>query len=111
MPAAQSSVPLPAGGAVALALAAGLLAGCGGSAHATSPTKVMSSALAYANCMRSHRVPDFPDPNGRGEFQLRPVKVEDGRTTPIEDLTPSSPAFEQAAQKCGHGQPGLVGPG
>jgi hypothetical protein len=48
-----------AGGAVAR-LAAGLLAGCGGSAPARSPTKVMSAALHYANCMRSHGVTDFP---------------------------------------------------
>ena len=90
MRASQGSVHLLAGGAVALALAAGLLAGCGGSAHASSPTTVMSSALAYANCMRSHGVPDFPDPNGQGEFQLRPVKLEAGRTTrsrPDPELT------------------------
>ena len=100
MRASQGSFHLLAGGAVAL-LAAGLLAGCGGSAHASSRTTVISSALAYANCMRSHRVPDFPDPNGEGEFQLRPVKVEAGRTTPIEDLTPSSPAFQAAERVCG----------
>ena len=98
----RGRVRLPAGGAVAIALlAAGPLAGCGGGAHASSPTKVMSSALAYAKCMRSHRVPDFPDPNGQGEFQLRPVKVENGRTTPIEDLIPSSPAFRAAERVCG----------
>jgi len=61
----------------------------------------MSAALAYANCMRSHGVPDFPDPNSQGEFQLRPVKVENGRTTPVEDLVPSSPAFTGAERVCG----------
>jgi hypothetical protein len=89
-------------GAVAIALlSAGLLAGCGGGAHASSPSKVMSGALAYANCMRSHGVPDFPDPNSQGEFQLRPVRVENGHTTPIEDLIPSSPAFQAAQRVCG----------
>ena len=93
---------LPACGAGGIALlCAGLLAGCGGGAHASSPSKVMSAALAYANCMRSHGVPDFPDPNSQGEFQLRPVKVENGRTTPIEDLIPSSPAFQAAERACG----------
>ena len=97
-------------GAIAVAvLVAALLAGCGGAAHRSSatgvhggsPTKVMSVALAYANCMRSHGVPDFPDPDSHGEFQLRPVKVEDGRTSPSEDLVPSSPAFHAAERVCG----------
>jgi hypothetical protein len=87
---------------VAIALSSsGLLAGCGGSTHASAPTKVMSAALAYANCMRSHGVPDFPDPNGQGEFQLRAVKVENGRTTPLEDLVPTAPAFVAAQRTCG----------
>ncbi len=51
--------------------------------------------------MRSHGVPDFPDPNSQGEFQLRPAKVDNGRTTPIEDLIPSSPAFQAAERVCG----------
>jgi hypothetical protein len=155
-------------------LAAGPLAGCGGGAHANSRTKVISSALAYANCMRSHGVPDFPDPDGQGDFVIhggagtdlapsspafqaaelvcgqfgsagRQVtaaqenqefqkslkaaacmrangvpnypepKLIDGSIdhnfSPNLNINPSSPAFEQAAKKCGHGQPGLVGPG
>jgi len=90
-----------AGGAVAATLlSAGLLAGCGGGAHTSSPSKVMSGALAYANCMRSHGVPDFPDPNGQGEFQLHAV-FENGRTTQGGDLVPSSPAFQAAERTCG----------
>jgi hypothetical protein len=92
-----------AGVAVAVALlTAGILAGCGGGSHAGSPSRVVSQALAYANCMRSHGVPDFPDPNGRGEFQLRPsTQVENGDTTPAGDLIPSSPAFQGAQRVCG----------
>jgi len=85
----------------------------------------MSSALAYANCMRSHGVPDFPDPDSQAEFQLRPIKSRmgvqldptlidgsiDHNFNPGLNVNPSSPAFLQAANKCGHGQPGLVGPG
>jgi hypothetical protein len=93
---------LSAWGAVGTALlGAGPLAACGSGAHPSSPTKVVSGALAYANCMRAHGVPDFPDPNGQGEFQLRPVKVENGRTTKAEDLLPSSPAFQAAERVCG----------
>ena len=155
-------------------LLAAVLAGCGGGAHASSPSKVMSAALAYANCMRSHRVPDFPDPNGQGDFVIHGGPGTDlapnspafqaaericgqfgsaGRQVTAArenqefqrslkaaacmrangipnypdpklidgsidhnfnrglNINPSSPAFQQAAQKCGHGQPGLVGPG
>ena len=60
----------------------------------------MSGALAYANCMRSHGVPDFPDPNGQGEFQLH-TKFENGRPTRGEDLIASSPAFQAAERACG----------
>lgn len=61
----------------------------------------MSQALAYANCMRSHGVPDFPDPNSQGAFALRPVRVENGRTTPTADLVSSSPAFQAGERACG----------
>ena len=80
-------------------LSAGLLAGCGG-AHASSPSKVVSGALAYANCMRSHGVPDFPDPNGQDEFQLH-TKFENGRPTHGEDLEARSPAFQAGERACG----------
>jgi hypothetical protein len=83
-------------------LCAGLLGACGGAAHANAPSKVMSAALAYANCMRSHGVPDFPDPNRQGEFQLRPsVRVENGRPAPVGDLLSNSPAFTAAERACG----------
>jgi hypothetical protein len=88
--------------AVALSTFAMLIAGCGGGgAHTSSSSKVISSALAYANCMRSHGVPDFPDPDSRGEFHLRPVRVEDGRTTPVADLVPGAPALLAAERVCG----------
>lgn len=86
--------------AIAL-LAAGLIAGCGGGAPASSPTKVMSAALQYANCMRSHGVPNFPDPNSKAEFQIQPVQVHNGVRTVSQDLLASSPAFQAAQQACG----------
>jgi len=93
---------LSARGAVGISLlSAGLLAGCGGvGQHTVPPSKVMSGALAYANCMRSHGVPDFPDPNGQGEFQLRAI-FENGHVTQGADLVPSSPAFQAAERTCG----------
>jgi hypothetical protein len=53
-----------------------LAAGCGGggspgvasisSSTTTATTTTQSSALAYSGCMRSHGVPNFPDPAGGG---------------------------------------------
>jgi hypothetical protein len=86
--------------AIAL-LSAGLLAGCGGGGHTSSLTKVLSGALAYANCMRSHGVPDFPDPNSQGAFRIQPVQVHNGVQTVSQDLQPSSPASQAAQRVCG----------
>jgi len=50
-----------------------LAAACGGGSSpavsATGPARVQA-ALAYARCMRSHAVPDFPDPDSNGDFHL-----------------------------------------
>lgn len=85
-------------------LSAGLLDGCGSSPHTHRhrhrSTGVTSGALAYSNCMRAHGVPDFPDPNGQGEFQLHTI-FENGRPIHGADLTPSSPAFQAGERACG----------
>jgi hypothetical protein len=54
-----------------------------------------ASSLAHAECMRSHGVPDFPDPG--------PIHI-DVRTHP--DLDPSSPAFVTAQKACISVEPG-----
>jgi hypothetical protein len=85
-------------------LAALLLVGCGGgssSGGATHVNSYLSGAIAYSQCMRSHGVPDFPDPDGQGEFQLQAVQVHNGVTTVMRDLFPSSPAFKTAQKACG----------
>ena len=54
---------------VAVAAASLLAAGCGGSSSTAATTTTMASqngALAYARCMRSHGVPNFPDPTTGG---------------------------------------------
>jgi len=74
----------------------------------SSPTKQelqeFQKSLKAAACMRANGVPNYPDP-----------KLIDGSIShnfnPSLNINPSSPAFQQAAKKCGHGQPGLVGPG
>jgi hypothetical protein len=53
--------------------------------------------LAYSECMRSHGVPDFPDPVGNS-LQLR--------AGPGSDLDPTSPKFIAAQKACQALQPG-----
>lgn len=106
--------PLALGVLVLATVAALLLAGCGGgssspgvahlvnrsgssaaSASATTDEGAASrgsgspeaEALASAACMRSHGVPNFPDPNGSGVVHLRGVDL-------------SSPAFQAAQRAC-----------
>jgi hypothetical protein len=33
-----------------------------------APNAALASALAYSRCMRSHGVPNFPDPDAQGQF-------------------------------------------
>lgn len=45
----------------------------GGGPPPLTPAQVAQRAkamLAFAKCIRQHGVPDFPDPNGQGEFDL-----------------------------------------
>jgi hypothetical protein len=64
---------IPGRGRVLATLAVGvalLAAGCGGgggSPHASRPA-VHQELVAFAHCMRSHGVPDFPDPLPDGGF-------------------------------------------
>jgi hypothetical protein len=53
---------------VATAGLALLAAGCGGSSNAPAASPQQNGAVAYARCLRSHGVPNWPDPNGSGVF-------------------------------------------
>jgi hypothetical protein len=55
-----------AAGAAGIAV---LAAACGGSASsAGSGRSNLQIAIGYANCMRSHGAPNWPDPNSQGQF-------------------------------------------
>jgi hypothetical protein len=61
--------------------------------------KDREAMLAFAACMRSHGVPDFPDPqfnNGGGGFV---VQGGTGKEPPA-DMRPDSPQFQAAMQAC-----------
>ena len=97
-----------------------LLAGCGGSSSSStgaggsspsssgasegdngrsgSPT-LQADTLKFSRCMRSHGVPNFPDPKNGGELSLVGTGVNR-----------NSPAFKSASQACQSLMPGGVGP-
>jgi hypothetical protein len=69
-----------------------------------SPAQLQADALKYSQCMRSHGVPNFPDPSPGGGFVFQAGSR----------LNPSSPALRSATAKCqkymggGPGGPGTV---
>jgi len=95
-----------------------LAAGCGGSnapgvpgagSHNSNHTRASSShgaiaqLLAYARCMRSHGISDFPDPTTTGGGIS--ISQHGG---PGSDLNRNNPTYEAAHQACRTLQPGGV---
>lgn len=56
--------------------------------------------VKFADCMRSHGVPNFPDPSAGGPIQI----------SPSSGVNPQSPAFQSAQNACSKFMPG-GGPG
>jgi hypothetical protein len=73
------------------------IAACGSSSrsHPAAGAGGAAQAIEFANCMRSHGVPNFPDPSGAGGG------------TQLPQL--SSPALEAAVRDCRALQPGGEG--
>ena len=73
-----------------------LAAGCGGSSSTTAATTTTSGALAYARCMRSHGVANFPDPTtdpqGQPFFDVSAHGISDGMA--------HSPSFTAKLNEC-----------
>ena len=63
-----------------------------------------ATALALSRCMRSHGVPQFPDPAFSPPGNADHVLVMPGMAFAIPgSVDPKSPAFRQAARACGVG--------
>jgi hypothetical protein len=74
--------------AFTIAMAAVLLAaGCSSSPSSTTPASAPSAgstvaqAVAYAQCMRSHGVPEYPEPDSSGQLQ----KIGSGQQVGVSD--------------------------
>lgn len=72
------------------------------STSGTSSTSNRASALAYAQCMRSHGVPRFPDPDSNGHLGAA--------GGPGSGVDPQSTQYQAATQACRSLMPGQSGP-
>jgi hypothetical protein len=76
--------PLILASVVAVATVSLLAAGCGGagspgvasihSSTTTAATTTQNGAVAFADCMRSHGFPNWPDPNSMGVFDKHTLR-------------------------------------
>jgi hypothetical protein len=77
---------------------------CGSSNKSSTVTRRAavgeSAFLAFSQCMRSHGVPNFPDPQAGGGIRI----------APNSGVNPLSPAMQAAQKQCGKLLPG-GGPG
>jgi hypothetical protein len=81
--------------ALAALVSAGALTACGGSGKGGgSGGTAVASGIRFADCMRAHGVPNFPDPSSGGGIQ-----IPDG-------VNPQSPAFQAAQSSCSKLMPG-----
>lgn len=89
--------------AAALLVLAPLIAACGSSSPGTSPASAHAKGLAFARCMRSHGVPNFPDPtgNGQGGIEIQATqRAGSGPSLKVNGVPVSAPAFQSAQQAC-----------
>jgi hypothetical protein len=100
----------------------------------TSLSSLQSDQLAFAGCMRSHGVPDYPDPNSQGGFSApkgqarsdldlnssrfqaalkacNKLLPKGGPATPAQQAAVSAQALEFARCMRAHGVPGFPDPG
>ncbi len=92
----------PLAAALALIAMAVMISACGSSAPAGTSTgssaadntaAATQKAVRFAECMRSNRVRDFPDPGASGEFTIDGIANGSSVDT-------STPAFTQAISAC-----------
>jgi hypothetical protein len=81
--------PLTPASIIAVAAVSLLAAGCGGGSSTGAVTTTHHQALAYAHCMHTHGVPNFPDPNSSGQIPKDQIIAQ-----------PSSPQFKSAERAC-----------
>ncbi|HVB05830.1 MAG TPA: hypothetical protein VNF07_06255 [Acidimicrobiales bacterium] len=71
-------------------------AGIGNGEDVRTPQQIQDG-LAFARCVRSHGISNFPDPNGQGQFNLAGTGINE------HALTPAQLAAARACLSAGHG--------
>jgi hypothetical protein len=69
--------------------------GSGGSGSTGGSSK--GDPAAWAECMRKHGVPNFPDPDSQGRFKIFSGRGRNGQKTGVDV---NSPQFREAQQAC-----------
>lgn len=93
---------------VAIALTGLLTPACGSasSSPAAGRSTRSPSAVAYSACMRSHGLPNFPDPDSKGNFQVDPEQlgVSDSRyqagERACQHLLPTGGSLQRQTNQC-----------
>ncbi len=88
-----------------LAGAVPALAACGSSNRnpAASAAPKAAQSIAFAKCMRSHGVPNFPDPtgNGGGGLAIQASDTSGSRQSlKVNGVSVNAPAFQSAMRAC-----------
>jgi hypothetical protein len=87
------------------------VAACGGSTPKTTTSAIgsarSSAGLKLAECMRTHGVPDFPDPQSGGGFAIQASAGSGGGSISVDgrEINASQPAFRTAMDECQKYQP------
>lgn len=77
------------------------LAACGGGSSQSSGSSAGSSQLALAECMRSHGVPNFPDPTkGPGGEGFSVTASPGSSAVTIDGIQFNGPVFQSADRAC-----------
>ena len=82
----------------------------GGGLGTRSPAQIaqaQAAALAFSKCMRSHGLPDFPDPQFGSGGAIR-ISIG-GPGNANSGVDPNSPIFQKAQKTCGSLLPGRAG--
>ena len=77
----------------------------GGQPTPAQQAQALAQALKFSQCMRSHGISDFPDPQSAGGGRIS-ISLRGG---PGSDLNPQNPQFQSAQTACGGGPGGPKG--
>jgi hypothetical protein len=80
------------------------LAACGSSNtnSASSAAARAAQGVAFAKCIRSHGVPNFPDPSGGGGLglEVQASGTGAGQSMKVDGVPVNAPAFQSAMRAC-----------